>query len=666
MSGLYKTARYAGRIASALLILALSGCSNNPYPAGETARPVLYRVLGVDPKTMDPSVAYDLDEGAVIDNIYPDYFQYHYLKRDPFVLELGLGAEEPKRESIPVTFTQNGKPVTKTGERWTFKIKQGLRFQDDPCFPGGKGREITAADFVYSFHRMADPAINCPILSYFDDKILGMKAYEDHVSSKKGDYGFPIEGLQVDPKDPYTFTITMNQPYPQLRYLMAMHFTSPLPHEAVEKYKEEFARHPVGCGPYKMEEYIRKQRIVLVKNPNYREEYYPSEGAPGDREKGLLKDAGKRLPLVEKIQFNIISEGTTVWNLFLQGYQDASGVSSQNYNQVVSKAGALSDEMKRKGIQLRKDPNVMISYYCFNMTDPVVGGYTPEHRKLRQAISLAIDSQEEIDLFSQGLGIPAQYLIPPGVFGYDPNYRNPYRQTSVEKAKQLLAEAGYPDGIDAKTHQRLTLYYDNAPIDATGRQLTALLIKNVEAIGIHVESRVTRPNVWQDKVDKGDFQFIGYGWYADYPDPENFVFLLYGPNKRPGPNATAYNNPEYNRLFEQMRVMNDGPEREAIIRKLRDISVEDCPWIFRSHDESMSLFQPWLGNVKPHPIALDGAKYLSIDGEMRDRLQREWNRPNYLPGVLFVLLAVLSSIPAARVVNQRRNRYVRRNQGGAR
>jgi oligopeptide transport system substrate-binding protein len=646
---------------------AVAGCSNNPFPAGETAQPIVYTAMGEDPKTLDPSICYDAGCAAVVDPIYPAYLQYHYLKRAPFVPELALGAAMPENAPHQVTVQEKDKTVTKTGEIWTFRIKQGMRFQDDPCFPGGKGREITAADFLYTFRRIADPAIACPILSYLDDKVLGMAEYEAHNQERakqkqKPDYNFPMEGLQLDPKDPYTFRIVLNQRYPQLRYLMAMHVTSPLAHEAVEKYGKELARHPVGCGPFLLTEMVPKGHIYLKANPNYREETYPTEGAPGDKEAGLLKDAGKRLPLVKEVHFEIMREGITAWNLFLQGYQDLSGVSQTNYQQVLGHAGQLSPEMERKGIGLHRDVGIDISYFAFNMTDPTFGGNSEKNRKLRQAISLIMDSQAFIDLLTQGMGRQAQFIIAPGLFGYDPNYKNPYRQPNVEKAKRLLAEAGYPEGVDPKTNERLSLYYDNSLITAAGRQELGLVVKQIEQLGIHVVSRSTRGPIFQEKVDQGQFQFMNYGWLADYPDPENFVFLFYGPNKRPGPNASNYQNPEYDRLFEQMRAMENGPERLKIIERMRAIVVEDCPWIYLIHSESFALTQPWLQNYKPNPISLDTIKYWNIDGPKRAELQAAWNHPNYWPSLGFAIFLVLGSLPAATVIRRRTNRHVRRSQ----
>lgn len=648
-------------------LLLLAGCSNNPYSPGETARPVIYRSLGDDPRTLDPTTSYVVSEGQIIDVVYLSYFQYHYLKRDPYVLELALGAEQPKREPYVYTVVEKGRPVRKRGESWTFRIKRGLRFQDDPCFPGGKGREIKAADFLFSFRRMADPSTNCPVRSFVEDKILGFADYVKQCSERKGgpDWDAPVEGLQLDRQDPYTFRILLNQPYPQLRYLMTMHFTTPLPREAVERYGKELARHSVGNGLYTLAEYVPKQRIVLRLNPNRPLQLYPSEGAPGDRQAGLLRDAGKRLPLAETVVYSYIREGITGWNLFLQGYQDAWGVTQTNFQQVMSRPGQLSPEMVQRGVKLTRAADPNFYYFAFNMQDPVVGGYSREKRKLRQAISTAIDAQAYIDLFSQGNGLPAQFIIPPGIFGYEPGYRNPYRQYSVERARRLLAEAGYPNGIDPRTGERLTIYYDNTATDAAGRQSVGLVQKQLEAIGIRLESRSWRGVVWQDRLDKGQFQFISYGWLADYPDPENFLFLLYGRNRRPGPNYAGYDNPEYNRLFERMRAMDDGPERMAIIRRMRAIATEDCPLVFRQHTQGLSLSHSWLRNVKPHPVANDVTKYLSVDSARRARLQAQWNRPNYWPGVFFGLFLVLGSLPAAATVRRRRRRRLRRETRGA-
>lgn len=660
--------RAAALLALPLLAVGLSGCDNNPYPDAERREPLLYSFLGDDPKTLDPTSNYIVEAGTVGGGIYESFFQYHFLKQGPFELQLALGAELPHREAYRVTVGEGKAKKQVAGERWTFRIKHGLRFQDDRCFPGGKGREILASDFVHSFKRMADPALAdpCPILSFLLDKLVGLKEYQDHqrelsTRQKPTDYGFPVPGLQLDPKDPYTFRVILNQPYPQLRYLMAMAFTTPLAPEATQYYGKQFGRHPVGEGPYYLAEWRPKQRLVLRRNPNHRaDDLFPSDGAPGDRENGRLTDAGARLPLNEGMVFSVIREDITAWNLFQQGYLDIYGVSQQNYSQVVSRSGGITPEMAARGISLTRATIPDISYFVFNMKDPVYGGYGERQKKLRQAISLCWDAGAELNLFSAGLGMEAQWLVPPGVYSYDANYQNPYRQTNVARAKALLAEAGYPGGVESATGDRLELTYETGATDAAGRQFQSFLAKQLGQIGIRLVTRTVTPDVFQEHTDRGQFQFVSAAWYADYPDPENFAFLLYGPNIRPGPNMAAYDRPEYNRLFERMRAMNDGPERTAILNQMRAMAVDDCPWIFRSHDEAMRLAYGWIHNSQSHPIALDVFKYRRVDGERRARLRALWNRPNPWPLYATLALLALGSIPAVGAVGRRRKMTARK------
>lgn len=659
--------RFVALLGLAVALLGgVTGCSNNPYPPGQSAQSVRYVAWGSDLRSMDPTIAYNAAEGAVIDNIYECYFRYHHLKEKPYVVETALGAMEPTREKVTLTVAdpKTGRPTQTKGEQWTFRIKRGLRFQDDPCFPGGHGREITAADFVYSWRRMADPSLNCPILSFVQDKVLGFNALVKHnadlaKAKQPADYAYPLPGVAVDPHDPYTFRIRLIQPYPQLRYLMAMHFTTPIPHEAIEYYGPDFARHPVGCGTFMMAEYRPKQRIVLVKNPNRMYETYPTSGDPGDREAGFLQDAGRQLPLLDKIVFVWCKEGVTSWNLFQQGYLDSVGVTQDNYNQVLQGPGRLTPEMVSRGIKLQKSSEPFTTYYAFNMKDPVWGGYTDRGRKLRQAISLCFDREQYIAVMNQGLGKPAQSMLPPGLFGYDPNYHNPYSRTDVSQAKALLAAAGYPGGIDPHTHQRLSLTYDVAENGSAGIQSARMVKQWIEASGVQVNIQTWQSVQWEERVLGGKSQFFSYGWIADYPDPENFLQLLYGPNS--GINYAQYDNPAYNKLYEQMRAMDDSPARLAIIRKMRAILQNDCPWIFFYHAEGIAISYPWLRNNKPHGIAGDAVRYTAVDGAQRAAFQERVNQPRYLPVIVVLVLLGLALIPAARIVSARRNRSVRRH-----
>ena len=687
-----KTARKAGfspwdrTLVSAIALIFLSilaGCDNTPYLEENPATPTLYTTLGEDPRTLDPTSASDSVSSAVIDSIYPSFFQYDYLKRTPLQLNLALGESLPVVESLPVEYTEMveekiggksvmraGKTETKEGEKWTFHIKKGLRFQNDPCFPGGIGREITADDFIYTFKRLGDPTAKYGNIQTMEDLIPGFWQFNVENqkrldAGKKVDYSLPIAGVQRDPNDPYAFSLTIRHKFPQLKYYLARHETSPLPREAVEKYGPEFARHPVGCGAFYMEEYLPKSRIVLRANPNRMKETYPSEGSPGDREKGLLEDSGKLLPLVERVQFNIIRESITSWNFFLQGFLDFSVISQSNYEQALGAGGAgnLTEEMMKKGIAMTHSPRMNIIQYGFNMEDKQVGGYSEKNRKFRQAISLAIDSQQYIDLNALGVGIPAQTMLPPQIPGYDDGYRNEFRRPDLARAKQLLAEAGYPDGIDPATGNKFVLIWENSNTTPASRQATALVKKQIEMLGISVDTRAVPFSKLLDDVRRGDFQFCDMHWTADYPDPENFYFLLYGNNKG-GANSSRYDNPEFNALFEKFQIMSDGLERETLVRKMREIVTNDCPQIYIFHAEDLVLTQSWIKNYKPHPISNDVVKYRRVDGALRKRLRAEWNRPVYWPvGVALGIFALLN-LPAIGVIRSRKGRKIRRTKEG--
>jgi len=643
-----------GRVVACAALAALgAGCTNNPYPPGESNGSVQYLNFGDDLKSLDPTFSFTTTESALLDTVCPSYYRYHYLKQTPLRLELQLGAKEPVRRALP-----GG------GEEWTFTIRRDLRFPDDPCFPGGKGRGVVARDFVYSFQRMADPKGEFPLAGVLESNVAGWREYAAGFARERTGFADPnydrtFPAVSVDPHDPYTFRVRLVRPYPQLRFLMAMHCTTPQAREAVEHYGDEYRRHPVGCGGYRLAEYVPKQRLVLRRNPTGHAGSYPTEGDPGDQEAGLLAPAGEPLPRTDTIVYSMIKETTSAWNLFLQGYLDETSLNSNNFSQVMGSGGSLSPRMRAMDIRLQRAPQTAVYYLAFNLRDPVFGGYAPERRKLRQAISLAVDSREFIDLALQGNGTPAQWMLPAGIFGHDPNYRNPYRTVDIARAKVLLAEAGYPDGKDAQTGERLVLHLDTSFTTATGRTYFGLLRNQIERIGIRVEHRATNGNQFQDKVHRRRHQCIFYGWFADYPDPENFVFLLAGENAVSGPNYAFHENAEYDRLFDQVRAMDDSPERKRLLDAMRAIAVEECAWVPLYHPVTVSLNHAWVDGEKPNPLANDGLLYRGVDHRLRAARIEEWNRPVVLPLALAGAGAMLAAIPAVRVVRRRANRRLR-------
>jgi ABC-type transport system substrate-binding protein len=329
--------------------------------------------------------------------------------------------------------------------------------------------------------------------------------------------------------------------------------------------------------------------------------------------------------------------------------------------------------MKQKGIKLLTSVAASTFYLGFNMLDPVVGGYTERARKLRQAISIAIDFEEQISIFENGRGIAAQGPLAPGIFGYreGPAGINPYvydwvdgkpRRKPIEYARQLLAQAGYPGGTDPASGRPLSINYETPAIGPERKAQLDWMLKQFNKLGIQLVVRATDYNRFQEKMRKGDAQIFDWGWNADYPDPENFLFLLYGPNKKvghDGENASNYDNPEFNRLFERMKNMENTPERARIIDQMLDIARRDSPWIWGMHPKNFLLEHAWMSNTKLHNMANNTLKYSRLDPEKRAELRLAWNRPVAWPiaAVLGVLAA--SAVPAV-VAYRRREREKRR------
>ena len=367
-------------------------------------------------------------------------------------------------------------------------------------------------------------------------------------------------------------------------------------------------------------------------------------------------------------------EAIPSWNKFLQGYYDASGIASDSFERAVSLspegAPEASPAMRSKGIRLRKAVASAVHYTGFNMQDKGVGGLDEAHCKLRQAIGIVLDTEEYVQIFQNGRGITAMQPVPPGFFGFeegeaamdphlfvwDPAAKAP-RRRSLEEAKRLLAEAGYPGGIGPDRRQ-LTIRFDNTMEQSEEQLILRWMQDRLEKIGIRLESSTTDYNRFQEKMHSGNFQMSQWGWYADYPDPENFLFLLYGPNSRStidGPNSANYENPGFDGLFWRMEAMPNGPERLELIRGLRAVFQHDAPWVQLWYPVDFGLAHAWIHNGKPNQVALNPLAYRRIDAAERARLRREWNRPNWPPvwiaGALLasgVALAAFSVLRRAR------------------
>ena len=684
------------------------GVPNNPYPKSQQNEEIYYNTFDEEPKHFDPAVSYSSDEYRFIQQIYEPPLQYHYLKR-PYEL-IPLTAEAVPQ---PRYFDANGKELPQGASAasvvravYEIRIRPGIIFQPHPCFaktedgtlryhnltkadvkgfteikdfPITGTRELTAADYVYQIKRMADPRLSCPILSTLQDYILGMKTYSAALANEQTDAPFP--GVAV--VDRYTYRVTLKAKYPQFVYWLAMPFFSPMPEEAIDFYSQPaikdrnitIDRFPVGTGAYRMDTLIAHKEIVLVKNENFRVERYPSSGEPGDREAGLLDDAWETIPFIPKVIYKLEKEYIPRWNKFLQGYYDSSSISSDTFDSAVvfNDAGdpTASEALKAKDIVLRTSVQPTTYYLAFNMLDDTVGGYTTEKQKLRQAISIALDYEEFTEIFLNGRGVVSHSPLPPGIFGYESGERgiNPYMydwdadtdrpvRKTIEEARQLLAEAGYPGGQDSKGNP-LIISFDNMWNSAGATARLTWMRKKLEQLGITMESRTTDYNRFRDKVKGGNFQFIFWGWHADYPDAENFLFLLYGPNSKvqhDGENAANYDNPAYNRLFEEMKNMENSPERLAHIREMNRLIQRDAPWVFNFHPVSFGLSHQWVKNSKPNSLGGGTLKYLRVDANRRAENRQAWNRPVVWPLWMCLGVFILGTIPAVVTIWKRERR----------
>jgi ABC-type transport system substrate-binding protein len=550
-------------------------------------------------------------------------------------------------------------------------------------------RELSAGDYVYALKRHATPRIEAPVFGIFSEYVVGLKDYAALIGAEDAklragldaaalDKPFldfrrwPLQGAEAP--DARTLRITIKGKYPQWKYWMAMTFVAPVPWEADLFYAQpgmaanglSLSTWPVGTGPYRMTEYLQDRRHVLERNPHYRGDPYPCEGTPADAAAGLLADCEKPMPFIDRIVSTIEREKVPHKAKFVQGYLDVPEIERPEWGVDFMADAADSSATERlfaeRGFKFPRTVDISNWYMGFNWLDPVVGkGDTPEqqqrNRKLRQAISIAIDWEEGYGrVFKTKAGEAAHGPLPAGLFGSRHGSVEGHNQVThrlvggqvlrrpIAEAKRLMVEAGYPDGRDARTGRPLVLNYDfqRAPTPEIRAELD-WMVRQYAKIGIQLEVRATDYNQFQEKMLQGRQQVFWWGWLADYPDAENFLFLLYGPNAKAahrGENAANYDNADYDRLYRRMQTMEDGPARQQVIDEMVAILRVDSPWAWGYFPYSASAFQSWVHNGKPGVLVRDTARYLRLDPQLRTLKWAEWNRPVWWP-LLLVAAAVL-------------------------
>ena len=713
----------------ALVSALMSACGkppwNNPH-APQTDGLVTYQSVmsPAPPKHLDPAISYASDESLFIMQIYEPPMAYHFLKRPYELVPLGV-------ESLPqvIFLDENGEAVEEGDEitpvafsRYTLHLRHSLWYQPHPAFaldasgrplylfdnadegaqyrqipdfPQSGDRPVHANDYAYGIKRLADPLNGSPMLGFMSQYIVGMKGFSEQLAQvpRNGwlnldDY--PLDGVRVI--DEHTLSITIMGRYPQFVYWLAMPFFSPIAPEVDRFYHNPgFVDRnltldwwPVGSGPFMMVKNDPNSEIVLERNPNYREEFFPTEGAPGDLEAGFLADAGKPIPFIDRAVFQLEKEVLSLWTKFLQGYYDRSGEVHGNTTGVFDQAFVvgpdgveMSQDLEDHNITMSPDVKPGVYYYGFNMLDPLVGGYTEEKRKLRQALQIAFNTEEYLNIFYKGNGIAAHNIIPPGIPGHldGPKGMNPYvydwadgepRRKAIEYARELLVEAGYPGGRDARTGEPLKIFID-VQSQAISNTSMNWMDRIFSEVGVQVEFRPADWNRTREKLLTGNTQIFSHGWLADYPDPENFLFLLYGPESPlicncDGANNANYASEEYDELFREVRVLPQGSQRDDLVARMVELFRRDAVWLFAYYPKDIYLNNSWVHNTKRHGISKAMLKYIRVDDKERQKMQVKWNQPVTWPLFVVALFLVALVLPGVIAYRRRQNATARRGK----
>ena len=559
---------------------------------------------GFDPQRID-----DRYSVGVCENLFEPLLTYDYLARPAKLVPLVA-------EAIPT--------AEENGTRYTFRIRPGILFADDAAF-NGKKRELVARDFEYSLKRFRDPKNRSPYEWLFENKLVGL----DELAKKAADtgkfeYEAKIAGIEV--RDKYTISFKLKEPDYNFLYVLAMPNVVPVAREVIEHYAADTHAHPVGTGPYVLKEWVRRSKIVLERNPNHRgyelETRYADTRDEWDR-RAMEALRGKRLPLLDRVEIYPIEDEQPRFLAFLNKEHDILDETPFAFIHQVLPNGKLSPSLAKQGVMVFKELQPEITYFAFNTNltaegrpNPV-GGYTPERIALRRAMVLAYDITGEIDIVRKGQAIPAETPIAPGVVGYDPDFRTNATEHDPPKAKALLDMFGYVDrdgdGIREQPDGKpLVIRFKYDAGSQEKRQLAELYVKSLADVGLRMEATgVQFADLLKDKK-VSNYMTATSAWIADYPDAQNFLQLLYGPNTGQS-NEAEFKLPEYDRLYEKSLALPDSPERNALYREMNRLLLAYAPWRLGVHRIFNHLQWPWVKGYKKHPILYTNFKYLDID-----------------------------------------------------
>lgn len=650
------------------LTTATPGCGGQAADETRDAGLVLNWTESADPRSIDPHKAGDVVSSGQCGMVYECLYQYDYLAR-PAKLIPCLAESDPEYDPDTLTYT--------------FTLRDDVYFQDDRCFhpdAAGKyfedesatqraekapGRKLTARDIEYSFKRLAA----LPDSGGFwviEGKIAGLDAWREQAVKLKTDdwktdgdwfefFDTAVEGLKV--LDDRRISVTLREPYPQFLYAITLSYGAAVPREAAEYYGDQFTRNPVGTGPYMLDHWWEQKEIVWVRNPKFREEKFPSSDKPEDE---LWKPLmGKRLPLCDTVVFRIIKESQPAFLEFLAGNIAASGMDKDQFTQAMTPQSELTDEYKQKGIRLRSYAEPTIHYISFNMNDPFVGTPAGEKgRAIRRAMAHALNRDDYIRRMQNGRGEKAGQLVPPGMVGHFDDYYMPSQRYDLEKARQVLRDAGFEvtgsgddwTTVDPATGKQVTVNVLHRSTRDSTKDYAVFLNNMGRRIGIKVENELMTFPEFLARQDEGTGQAYDAGWVMDYPDAQNMMQLLYGPNKPPGINSASYASEEYDRLYKEMSVLDqEVPEQQKrkieLIRQMNEVLDRDVPWVLVEFRKIFSLYHQWFYPAKwdePNAFAYTYFKFFYVDpGASANVTERE---SPFWPGFILLVVALTPAV----------------------
>jgi len=557
----------------------------------------------------DPAQVGDLYSNRVNSHIFEALLGY-----DPLAVPVRL---------VPLTAAAMPE-VSADFTTWTVRLQRGIRFSDDPAFRG-EPRELVAADYVYSFKRIYDPANKSPAYTTLEEEgLLGLEALRQRALRDKRpfDYGTEVEGLRA--LDRYTIRFRLAKPRPRFATSLASITYAALAREVVEAYGSDIMAHPVGTGPYRLKSWRRSSRIVLERNPAFRTVRFASEPAASDAEAQAWAKRlnGRSLPLNDGVEIAVINENQPRWLTFLSGQADFARVPPE-LSQMAAPNGRLAPNLARQGVHLQRfvNPDIALSY--FNMDDPVVGGYTPEKVALRRAVQLAYDIDHEIRIIRRGQALPAQSAAPPGTYGYDPDFRTNNASFDRASAKALLDTYGYVDrdgdGWREQPDGSPLVITLSSETDQIYRQYNENWLKGMTAVGIRMRLDLGQWPEHMKAARAGKLQMWVLGSTATSPDAQPLFENAYG--KSIGQeNLARFARPEFDVIFARMSGLPDGAEREALFKEASKILAAWMPYRFHVHRIYNDCSWPWITGYR-QPLFRDQSwHYIDVDGAMRAKV----------------------------------------------